>query len=37
MAMVALGIALSLWWFRRSLKGEGIGLRIGGPRPVRVG
>jgi intracellular septation protein A len=36
-SMVALGIALSLWWFRRSLKGEGIGLRIGGPRPVRVG
>jgi intracellular septation protein A len=30
-SMVALGIALSLWWFRRSLAGEGIRLRIGAP------
>jgi hypothetical protein len=27
--MVVMGIALSLWWFRRSLAGEGIRLRIG--------
>ena len=30
-SMVALGIALSLWWFHRSLAGEGIRLRIGAP------
>ncbi|WP_433559822.1 VC0807 family protein [Pseudonocardia xinjiangensis] len=30
-SMVALGIGLSLWWFRRSLAGEGIRLRIGAP------
>ncbi|GAA1833134.1 hypothetical protein GCM10009836_09100 [Pseudonocardia ailaonensis] len=37
-SMVAVGIGLSLWWFKRSLAGEGIGLRIGVPaRPVRVG
>jgi intracellular septation protein A len=28
--MVAAGIGLSLWWFRRSLAGQGIRLRIGG-------
>ena len=28
--VVALGIGLSLWWFHRSLAGEGIRLRIGG-------
>jgi hypothetical protein len=32
--VVALGIALSLWWFRRCLAGEGIRLRIGAPRPA---
>jgi intracellular septation protein A len=30
-SVVALGIALSLWWFRRCLAGEGIRLRIGAP------
>jgi intracellular septation protein A len=33
-SMVAMGIALSLWWFRRSLAGEGIRLRIGAPAPA---
>jgi intracellular septation protein A len=33
-SMVALGIGLSLWWFRRSLAGEGIRLRIGAPSPA---
>ncbi|MCU1664361.1 MAG: hypothetical protein QOI36_4595 [Pseudonocardiales bacterium] len=33
-SMVALGIGLSLWWFRRSLAGEGIRLRIGAPAPA---
>jgi intracellular septation protein A len=33
-SMVALGIGLSLWWFRRSLAGEGIRLRIGAPTPA---
>jgi intracellular septation protein A len=28
-SVVAIGIGLSLWWFRRSLAGHGIGLRIG--------
>ncbi len=36
-SLVAVGIVLSLWWFQRSLKGEGIGLRLGGPQPQRVG
>ncbi|MFR9801396.1 VC0807 family protein [Pseudonocardia sp. RS010] len=37
-SLVAVGIALSLWWFHRSLAGEGIGLRIGVPQPkLRVG
>lgn len=35
--LVAAGIGLSLWWFHRSLAGEGIRLRLGAPRPVRVG
>lgn len=29
--MVAIGIALSLWWFHRSLAGQGIRLRVGAP------
>ncbi|MFC5995791.1 VC0807 family protein [Pseudonocardia hispaniensis] len=29
--VVAMGIGLSLWWFHRSLAGEGIRLRIGAP------
>ena len=33
-SVVALGIGASLWWFRRSLAGHGIRLRIGGPAPV---
>jgi intracellular septation protein A len=34
-SMVALGIGTSLWWFRRSLAGHGIRLRIGGgPAPL---
>jgi hypothetical protein len=37
-SMVAVGIGLSLWWFHRSLAGEGIGLRIGVPQQkLRVG
>ncbi|MCW0215112.1 MAG: septation protein IspZ [Pseudonocardia sp.] len=37
-SVVAAGIALSLWWFHRSLAGEGIGLRIGvAPPKLRVG
>lgn len=36
-SLVAVGIGVSLWWFRRSLRGEGIGLRLGSPRPLRVG
>jgi len=37
-SMVAVGIGLSLWWFKRSLAGEGIGLRIGVPAArLRVG
>jgi intracellular septation protein A len=37
-SLVAVGIGLSLWWFHRSLAGEGIGLRIGVPQPkLRVG
>jgi intracellular septation protein A len=33
-SMVALGIGLSLLWFRRSLAGVGIRLRIGAPSPA---
>jgi intracellular septation protein A len=33
-SMVALGIGLSLWWFRRSLAGQGIRLRIGAASPA---
>ena len=36
-SLVAVGIGLSLWWFHRSLAGEGIRLRLGAPRPLRVG
>jgi intracellular septation protein A len=36
-SLVAVGIGISLWWFRRSLKGEGIALHLGRPRPLRVG
>jgi intracellular septation protein A len=37
-SLVAVGIVLSLWWFQRSLKGEGIGLRLGPPAAkLRVG
>ncbi|MDQ4119623.1 MAG: DUF3159 domain-containing protein [Actinomycetota bacterium] len=36
-ALVAAGIGLSLWWFHRSMAGEGIRLRLGVSRPVRVG
>jgi hypothetical protein len=28
-ALVGVGIAISLWWFRRSLAGEGVRLRWG--------
>ncbi|WP_433556405.1 VC0807 family protein [Pseudonocardia xinjiangensis] len=30
-SVVAMGIVLSLWWFRRSLAGHGVRLRIGAP------
>jgi intracellular septation protein A len=30
-SVVAMGIVLSLWWFRRSLAGYGVRLRIGAP------
>jgi intracellular septation protein A len=33
-SVVAAGIGLSLWWFRRSLAGQGIRLRIGGSAPL---
>ncbi|MDN5919952.1 MAG: DUF3159 domain-containing protein, partial [Pseudonocardia sp.] len=36
-SLVVAGIGLSLWWFHRSLAGEGIRLRLGAPRPLRVG
>ncbi|HEX7662574.1 MAG TPA: VC0807 family protein [Pseudonocardiaceae bacterium] len=32
--VVGIGAIISLWWFRRSLRGEGIVLRLGGPRPA---
>ncbi len=35
--LVAAGIGVSLWWFHRSMAGEGIRLRLGVPRPLRVG
>lgn len=33
-SVVAMGIALSLWWFRRAPAGNGIRLRIGSSAPV---
>jgi hypothetical protein len=33
-SVVAMGIALSVWWFRRALAGNGIRLRIGPPAVV---
>ncbi|NMH97584.1 hypothetical protein HF526_09700 [Pseudonocardia sp. K10HN5] len=33
-SVVALGIGLSLWWFHRSLAGEGLRLRIGAPAAI---
>jgi intracellular septation protein A len=33
-SVVAMGIALSFWWFRRALAGNGIRLRIGPPAAV---
>jgi len=37
-SLVAVGIGLSLWWFHRSMSGEGIALRIGIKEPkLRVG
>jgi len=36
-SLVGLGTVASLWWFHRSMRGQGIRLRIGLPSPVRVG
>jgi intracellular septation protein A len=33
-SVVVMGIVLSLWWFRRSLAGHGVRLRIGSPAAV---
>jgi intracellular septation protein A len=33
-SVVAMGIVLSLWWFRRSLAGYGVRLRLGSPAPA---
>jgi intracellular septation protein A len=33
-SVVAMGIGLSVWWFRRALAGQGIRLRIGPPAAV---
>jgi intracellular septation protein A len=35
-SVVAVAIGVSLLWFRRSLRSEGITLRLGGPRPAPV-
>jgi intracellular septation protein A len=35
-SVVGVAVVISLWWFRRALRGEGIVIRLGHPRPTSI-